>query len=163
MRSTIYISVATLGEEETKIFGMGICTFFHFIPKNPHNICMIKHYRYSILVNPRIDHIYIFSGGIYFFRMGDLFFQDGDLCFFLFIPKNPHNICMILLLLLLKLKLPKLVLEILRNNFVFKSSSLWNYFIANIFEKNVPGKYGIVVRGSVINSGFLCNCHFHKK
>ena len=51
----------------------------------------------------------------------------------------------------LKLKLPKLVLEISRNNFVFKSSSIWNYLITNIFEKNVPGKDGIVVRGSVIN------------
>ena len=39
----------------------------------------------------------------------------------------------------LKLKLPKLVLEISRNNFVFKSSSIWNYLITNIFEKNVPG------------------------
>ena len=58
--------------------------------------------------------------------------------------------------------LPKFRLEISRKNFVFKSSSLWNALIANIFEKSALGKDGIIIRGSVINSDFCATIPFIK-
>ena len=63
----------------------------------------------------------------------------------------------------LTIHLPKFVLEISRNNFTFKSSSLWNALATKIFKKNIPGKDGIVIRGSVTNSDFCATVPFIKK
>ena len=60
------------------------------------------------------------------------------------------------------LHLPKFVLEISRNNFIFKSSTLWNTLIDKIFEKNAPDSGGILIRGSVINSDFCATIPFIK-
>ena len=62
----------------------------------------------------------------------------------------------------LALHLPRYLLDISRNNFVFKSASLWNALITNVFEKCNPGKNGILVSGSVTNSDFCASVPFVK-
>ena len=62
----------------------------------------------------------------------------------------------------LMLKLPYVSLEISRNNFVFKSSSIWNNLIENIFEKNEPSENGMIINGSTINSDFCATVPFIK-
>ena len=41
--------------------------------------------------------------------------------------------------------IPRVTLDILKNNFVFKSSSLWNCLIRDIFERSSPSENGVVV------------------
>ena len=50
-----------------------------------------------------------------------------------------------------KLHLPRLTLDISKNNFVFKSCSLWNSIIGDILERSIAGTNGIIVRGSALN------------
>ena len=47
--------------------------------------------------------------------------------------------------------LPKVTLEISRNNFLFKSFSLWNSIFENIFEKITPSENCIFINGATIN------------
>jgi hypothetical protein len=58
--------------------------------------------------------------------------------------------------------LPKIRLDISKNNYVFKSSALWNSLIGNIFEKDMPGDGGVIVRGSAKNSDFCATISFIK-
>ena len=60
------------------------------------------------------------------------------------------------------LNLPKVTLEISRNNFLFKSSSLWNSIFENIFEKSTPSESGIIINGATMNSDFCANVPFIK-
>ena len=58
--------------------------------------------------------------------------------------------------------LPKIRLNISKNNYVFKSSELWNSLVSNVFEKGMPDENGLVVRGSVRNSDFCATIPFIK-
>ena len=53
------------------------------------------------------------------------------------------------------LNLSKVTLEISRNNFLFKSSSLWNSILENIFEKSTPSESCIIINGATTNQIFV--------
>ena len=58
--------------------------------------------------------------------------------------------------------LPEVKLSISKNNFVFKSSSLWNELIELILEKSLPNKKGVIVKGSIPNSDLCATIPFVK-
>ena len=58
--------------------------------------------------------------------------------------------------------LPKITLDKCKNNFIFKSCSIWNCLITNIFELSLPNDKGIIVRGSSPNSDFCTPIAFVK-
>ena len=60
------------------------------------------------------------------------------------------------------LQLPKVYLNISKNNFVCKSSELWNSLIGKVFEKCIPGENGIIIKGSVRDSDFCAPIQFVK-
>ena len=64
------------------------------------------------------------------------------------------------------LLVPKVNLDISKNNFVFNACTIWNNFIGNILEKSLPldmGKFkGTVVQGSSNNSDFCAAMSFIK-
>ena len=62
----------------------------------------------------------------------------------------------------LKLSLPKVRLNISKNNYVFNSSALWNSLIGDVLEKDKPGDGGVIVRGSGENSDFCTTVPFVK-
>ena len=51
--------------------------------------------------------------------------------------------------------LPLIKRDISKNNFIFKSISIWNRLVNEIFEKSPPNNNGIVIKGSAQNSD-LC-------
>ena len=53
------------------------------------------------------------------------------------------------------LNLSKVTLEISRNNFLFKSSSLWNNILENIFQKTTASESGIIINGATTNQIFV--------
>ena len=61
------------------------------------------------------------------------------------------------------LHLPRVTLEISKNNFVFHSNSIWNKLIINILQRSLPGENGMVVRGSSKNSDLCATLPFVKK
>ena len=62
------------------------------------------------------------------------------------------------------MNLPKVTLEISRNNFIFKSSSLWNNIHENIFEKSTPSESDInMINGETMNPDFCTSVPFIKK
>jgi len=62
----------------------------------------------------------------------------------------------------LKMSLPKVRLNISKNNYVFNSSALWNSLIGDVLEKDKPGDGGVIVRGSGENSDFCTTVPFVK-
>ena len=64
------------------------------------------------------------------------------------------------------LLLPKVTLEISKNNFVFNACTIWNNLIENILEKSLAldkGKFkGTVIKGSTINSDLCATVPFIK-
>ena len=48
--------------------------------------------------------------------------------------------------------LPRVNLDVSKQNFVFKSASLWNKLSNIIFEKCLPEESGIIIPGSASNS-----------
>ena len=58
--------------------------------------------------------------------------------------------------------LPNITLDICKYNFIFKSCSIWNSLVANIFEVSHPNQKGIIVRGSSPNSDFCTPITFVK-
>ena len=60
------------------------------------------------------------------------------------------------------LLIPDITLSISKNNFVFKSSTLWNELIDCILEKSLPNKKGIIVRDSSLNSDLYATIPFVK-
>ena len=52
----------------------------------------------------------------------------------------------------LSLKIPKINLDLSKNNFVFNACSLWNELEKIVFSKITPDKNGIMVPGSSKNS-----------
>ena len=60
------------------------------------------------------------------------------------------------------LQLPKVYLNISKNNFVSKSSVLWNSLISKIFEKCPPNESGMIIKGSVRDSVFCAPIQFVK-
>ena len=59
--------------------------------------------------------------------------------------------------------LPKVKLNISKNNYVFRSSELWNSLISKVLEKNQADEDGLVIRGSVRNSDFCATIPFIKQ
>ena len=59
--------------------------------------------------------------------------------------------------------LPKVRLNISKNNYVFRSSELWNSLIGNVFEKSVADQDGLVIRGSARNSDFSATIPYIKQ
>ena len=60
------------------------------------------------------------------------------------------------------LHLPKVNLNVSKNNFVYNSCMLWNTLISDMFERSVPNDSGIIVRGSTENSDFCAPIQFIK-
>ena len=60
------------------------------------------------------------------------------------------------------LQVPKRSLNISKNNFVSKSSILWNSLISKILEKSQPGENGIIINGSARNSDLSTPIQFVK-
>ena len=64
------------------------------------------------------------------------------------------------------LLLPKVTLEISKNNFIFNACTIWNDLIDNLLEKSLPldkGKFkGTVIKGSAINSDLCATISFIK-
>ena len=60
------------------------------------------------------------------------------------------------------LQLPKVYLNISKNNFVSKSSVLWNSLISKVFEKCPPNESGMIIKGSVRDSDFCAPIQFVK-
>ena len=60
------------------------------------------------------------------------------------------------------LQLPKVYLNISRNNFVSKSSVLWNSLVSKVFEKCLPNESGMIIKGSVRDSDFCAPIQFVK-
>ena len=58
--------------------------------------------------------------------------------------------------------MPQVKLCVSQNNFLFKSSTLWNNLIGCILEKSLPNDKGIVVRGSSPNSDLCATIPFVK-
>ena len=52
----------------------------------------------------------------------------------------------------LRLEVPRVKLNITKQNFIFKSSQIWNDMSSEIFEKCSPGANGIIVPGSTRDS-----------
>ena len=52
----------------------------------------------------------------------------------------------------LRLELPKVSLDLSKNNFIFKSATLWNSLIGTLLSKCSPNELGIMVPGSTPNS-----------
>ena len=61
-----------------------------------------------------------------------------------------------------KLHLPRVTLDISKNNFVFKSCSLWNSLIGDILERSIAGTNWIIVRGYALNSDLCAPVSFIK-
>ena len=61
-----------------------------------------------------------------------------------------------------RLYLPKVRLNISKNNYVFNSSVLWNSLIKDILEKDKPREDGVIVMGSGMNSDFCTPVAFVK-
>ena len=62
-----------------------------------------------------------------------------------------------------KLHLPRVTLDISKNNCIFESCSLWNSLIGDILERSIAGTNGIIVRGSALNSDWCVPlCHLSK-
>ena len=61
-----------------------------------------------------------------------------------------------------KLHLPTVTLDISKNNFVFKSCSLWNSLIGDILERSIAGTNRIILRGSALNSDLCAPVPFIK-
>ena len=59
--------------------------------------------------------------------------------------------------------LPKVKLNISKNNYVFRSSELWNSLISKVLEKNKADKDGLVIRGSARNSDFCATIPYIKQ
>ena len=62
-----------------------------------------------------------------------------------------------------QLILPRINLEISRNNFVFKASSIWNQIIPNLLQvPNLHHTHNIIIPGSCSNSDLTCTIGFIK-
>ena len=61
-----------------------------------------------------------------------------------------------------KLHLPRVTLDISKNNFVFESCSLWNSLIGDILGRSIAGTNETIVRGSVLNSDLCAPVPFIK-
>ena len=48
--------------------------------------------------------------------------------------------------------LPRVTLDVSKQNFVFQSALIWNKFCGVVFEKCIPQESGIVIPGSAYNS-----------
>ena len=64
------------------------------------------------------------------------------------------------------LLLPKVTLDISKNNFVFNACTIWNSLIEDMLEKSLPldkGKFkGTVIKGSAKNSDLCATMSFIK-
>ena len=63
----------------------------------------------------------------------------------------------------LTLLLPKVNLQASKNNFIFKATTLWNKFYANVFNRCPPQNNGIIIPGSSINSDMAASIAVIKK
>ena len=57
---------------------------------------------------------------------------------------------------------PKVKLDVLKNNFVFQSSTIWNIVISKVFNPVDLNDNDIIIPGSCINSDFCTTIGFFK-
>ena len=56
----------------------------------------------------------------------------------------------------------KVKLEVIKQNFVFKATKVWNKLIGNALERNEPANYGFIIPGSTRNSDLSTSIAFVK-